>query len=134
MKWLSFIATGWTPLLFGVYLTCKEEYLVAIGCFLISFCGFRQVCEFLKLYEVLQMKTNTVDEKKLYKVLVRKLKKQSLIIKRGTLVSSAAIRELIVANEMLEKKLNRQQAELYRVSKSLEQKDKEICRLRGYYD
>ena len=53
MKWY-FIVAGCTPLLFAVYLTYKEEYFVAVGCFIIAFCGFYQVYEFLKLYEILE--------------------------------------------------------------------------------
>lgn len=48
---LSFIATGWMSLGFGIYLTYREDYVIAAGCFLISFCGFRQVYDNLKRQE-----------------------------------------------------------------------------------
>lgn len=53
MKWLSFITVGWTPILLGSYLTYKEDYFSAVICFLISFCGFRQVYDDIKVQEEL---------------------------------------------------------------------------------
>lgn len=48
---LSCIATGWMPLGFGIYLTYREEYIIAAGCFLVSFFGFRQIYDNLKCQE-----------------------------------------------------------------------------------
>ena len=51
---MSFITTGLFPLLLGAYLTYKEDYFIAIGCFLVAFCGFRQVYNYIRNQELIK--------------------------------------------------------------------------------
>lgn len=86
---MSFITIGWFPFILGMYLTYREEYVLAVGCFLISFCGFRHVCEAIKNREKF----------------------------KG-----------------LESRLGRQQYELSKTKRLIEQRDKEIYILKNYDD
>jgi len=45
---ISFVVMGWIPFFLGIYLAYTEEYFTAIICFLVSFCGFKQVYDTLK--------------------------------------------------------------------------------------
>jgi hypothetical protein len=56
LKWcelfFNWIALGWTPLILGVYLVIKEDYTIAVVCFLVSCVGFRQILDSIRHQEL----------------------------------------------------------------------------------
>jgi hypothetical protein len=51
---VSFLITGFLPLGLGVYLANRGDYVISVGCFLISVCGFQQVYHSLKKQEMFE--------------------------------------------------------------------------------
>jgi len=138
---LSFIMTGFFPLIFGLYLALKGDYFVSVGCFLTSVCGFQQVYHNLKnqeLFEafaakILQQQLELEEHEKNNKD-QRKNLTQNLADLFGMKMEEQQkkLDEQQILLEEQHKQLIRHRNELSKASAMLDQKNKEIWKLRNY--
>ena len=108
---ISFLMTGLLPLSCGLYLAYLGQYLISIGCLLVAVCGFQQIYHSLRHQEVLDglylkirekegelqscQEENAHKTKSLADLYGQKLEEQEAVISRHRA-------ELIKANRMLE--------------------------------
>lgn len=140
----SFVMTGFFPLLFGLYLAYKGDYFVSVGCILTSVCGFQQVYHNLKNQELFDVFATKILEQQAELELHEKNNKDQ----RKDLTKNLADlfgmkmeeqqKKLDEQQQLLEeqnKQLARHRSELMKAAVMLEQKNKEIWKLRDYnYD
>jgi uncharacterized protein HemX len=126
---ISFLMTGVLPLCLGLYLTHRNDYFVAVACFLISVCGFQQVYYTLNIQESLKSFKDKIAEKE------KELEEQTEDFLRQKKQMKQNMADFFGKKmEQQEQVIARQKKELAQAAKFLEHKNKEIKNLRDYYD
>lgn len=117
---ISFCISGVLPLGLGAYLANREEYVVAIVCFIIAVCGFLQVYYSLSIQDDLQ------------KDLEQQLEQQKEDYAQQKKQIAHNLSEIISEKiEQQQKIISRQQKELTRSASLLTQKNREIWELKN---
>ena len=125
---LSFVITGFLPLGLGAYLAHRGDYFISVGCFLIAVCGFQQIYHSLKNLELFKaFKDKIMEQEKQLEEQKEEFAKQ-----RKQLTQNLADVFGIKMEEQ-QKVIIKQQKELAQAAKFLEQKNKEIWKLRDYH-
>lgn len=138
---LSCVMTGFLPMFFGLYLAHRGDYFLSIGCLLTSVCGFQQVYHNLKnqeLFEALAVKildqqTELESHEKDNKY-QRKNLTQNLADLFGMKMAEQQKR-LDEQQQLLDeqnKQLLKNRSEMAKATAMLEQRNKEIWKLRNY--
>lgn len=125
---ISFLMTGFLPLFFGVYLAQRQDYFLSVGCFFISLCGFQQIYHTLKVQELFGLFKDKINEQ------AQQLEdqKEEFLKQRKQLTQNLADLFGMKMKEQ-ENLITKQQRELANAARFLEQKNKEIWKLRDYY-
>lgn len=126
---LSFMMTGCFPLLFGLYLAHRGDYLISVGCLLTSVCGFQQVYHTLKNRELFESLNKKILEQQVELDSCREEhgKQRKEITRNLAEVFSKKV------EEEQEQLLRKHRGELAKASSMLEQKNKEIWQLKHDY-
>lgn len=127
---ILFITTGILPLCMGISLACREDYIIAVGCFIIAVFGFQQVYRNAGVQELIDSLTQKILDQE------KELEQQKLDFVNQKNKMTQNLADIFSSKvDQQEKIIARQRKELSEASRFLEHKNREIRLLReDYYD